>query len=44
MRERAAVYDGTLEAGPDADGGWRVRCTLPAGQPTAEEATEEAAV
>jgi signal transduction histidine kinase len=29
MRERAAVYDGTLQAGPAAGGGWRVRCHLP---------------
>ncbi|CAM3522567.1 sensor histidine kinase [Occultella aeris] len=27
MRERAAVYDGTIEAGPDA-GGWRLRAVL----------------
>ena len=25
MRERVAVYDGTLEAGPSSGGGWRVR-------------------
>ncbi|MCT2592933.1 histidine kinase [Streptomyces sp. N2-109] len=30
MRERAALYDGTLEAGPQATGGWRVRLRLPA--------------
>lgn len=29
MRERAAVYDGTLDAGPAAAGGWRVYATLP---------------
>ncbi|WP_223207868.1 sensor histidine kinase [Actinopolyspora erythraea] len=29
MRERAAVYGGTLEAGPVAEGGWRVRAELP---------------
>ncbi len=28
MRERAAVYDGTLEAGPWSGGGWRVRTEL----------------
>ncbi|HWE08799.1 MAG TPA: histidine kinase [Solirubrobacteraceae bacterium] len=28
MRERAAVYDGTLEAGPSAQGGWQVSATL----------------
>jgi signal transduction histidine kinase len=30
MRERAAVYDGTLRAGPGARGGWRVEAHLPA--------------
>jgi signal transduction histidine kinase len=32
MRERAAVYDGTLEAGPCAQGGWQVctELTIPA--------------
>ncbi|MEO3763658.1 histidine kinase [Streptomyces sp. B8F3] len=29
MRERAAVYDGTLAAGPAPGGGWRVHATLP---------------
>jgi signal transduction histidine kinase len=29
MRERAAVYDGELNAGPAPDGGWRVRLVLP---------------
>ncbi len=28
MRERAAVYDGEVEAGPTADGGWRVTALL----------------
>jgi signal transduction histidine kinase len=28
MRERAAAYGGTVEAGPVADGGWRVRSRL----------------
>ncbi|MEO3749857.1 histidine kinase [Streptomyces sp. B6B3] len=32
MRERAAVYDGTLEAGPLPSGGWRVRLWLPTGR------------
>jgi signal transduction histidine kinase len=30
MRERAAVYDGTLHAGPAPAGGWRVEAHLPA--------------
>lgn len=29
MRERVALYDGTLEAGPLPSGGWRVRMWLP---------------
>jgi signal transduction histidine kinase len=29
MRERAAVYDGELTAGPAVDGGWRVHLVLP---------------
>ncbi|WP_328519731.1 sensor histidine kinase [Kribbella sp. NBC_00359] len=29
MRERAAVYDGTVSAGPQPDGGWRVHVDLP---------------
>jgi signal transduction histidine kinase len=29
MRERAAVYDGSLSAGPRPEGGWRVRLELP---------------
>ncbi|MBT2444228.1 sensor histidine kinase [Streptomyces sp. ISL-36] len=29
MRERAALYDGTLEAGPLPTAGWRVRLRLP---------------
>ncbi|MEU3597576.1 sensor histidine kinase [Streptomyces sp. NPDC006798] len=36
MRERAALYDGTLESGPLPGGGWQVRLRLPV--PTAEEA------
>jgi signal transduction histidine kinase len=29
MRERAAIYDGELYAGPAPDGGWRVHLVLP---------------
>ncbi|MGO4384881.1 sensor histidine kinase [Specibacter sp. RAF43] len=29
LQERAAIYGGTLEAGPESPGGWRVRATLP---------------
>ncbi len=32
MRERAAVYDGRLDAGPGDDGGWRVRLVVPVAQ------------
>jgi signal transduction histidine kinase len=35
MRERAAVYDGTLQAGPGPRGGWRVEAHLPAPRATA---------
>ncbi len=35
MRERAAVYDGTLHAGPGACGGWQVEAHLPAPATTA---------
>jgi signal transduction histidine kinase len=31
MRERVAVHDGELEAGPRPDGGYRVRAVLPTG-------------
>ncbi|HTA37124.1 MAG TPA: ATP-binding protein, partial [Solirubrobacteraceae bacterium] len=30
MRERAAAYGGSLDAGPGPDGGWRVRLSLTA--------------
>jgi signal transduction histidine kinase len=29
MRERVALYDGSISAGPDEDGGYRVRASLP---------------
>ena len=35
MRERAAVYDGTLHAGPGPAGGWRVTAHLPVPEITA---------
>jgi signal transduction histidine kinase len=35
MRERAAALGGSLEAGPDGGGGWRVRAWLPVSTPTA---------
>ena len=35
MRERAAVYAGTLEAGPGPTGGWRVHTRLAIGSPAA---------
>jgi signal transduction histidine kinase len=28
MRERVALYDGAIEAGPNDDGGWLVRAHL----------------
>jgi signal transduction histidine kinase len=35
MRERAAVYEGTLRAGPGPSGGWQVTVHLPAPESTA---------
>jgi signal transduction histidine kinase len=40
LRERIALVGGTLEAGPSADGGWRVVARLPAA--ASPEATEPA--
>jgi signal transduction histidine kinase len=34
MQERASALGGDLVAGPRDGGGWQVRATLPAGQPT----------
>ncbi|MET0352634.1 MAG: histidine kinase [Plantibacter flavus] len=34
MLERAALLDGTLDAGPDGAGGWLVTAVLPTGEPT----------
>jgi signal transduction histidine kinase len=35
MRERAAMYEGTLRAGPGPSGGWRVEAHLPGPEATA---------
>lgn len=40
MRERARSCGGTLDVGPDPDGGWQVRATLPL-HPPAEPARRE---
>lgn len=37
MRERAAIYAGSVAAGPDADGGWTVRARLPLASAGPEE-------
>ena len=39
LRQRIELVDGTLEAGPEPDGGFRVAATLPAYVPTPEPAT-----
>jgi len=33
MRQRAAIYDGVVEAGPRPGGGWGVRLVVPLGRP-----------
>lgn len=38
MRERAAVYGGTVDAGPTVRGGWRVHVILPCDAPTHTDA------
>ncbi|MEV6635558.1 sensor histidine kinase [Actinoplanes sp. NPDC051470] len=45
MRERVAVHDGSIEAGPRADGGYRVRVRLPLELPSipAQRSAEPAA-
>jgi signal transduction histidine kinase len=42
MRERVALLGGSLEAGPEADGGFTVRATLPAATATAGPAATAA--
>jgi signal transduction histidine kinase len=37
MSERAAVFGGSVEAGPIATGGWRVRAVLPGADRGADE-------
>jgi signal transduction histidine kinase len=34
MAERASVLGGTLQAGPDPDGGWTISALLPKGAVT----------
>jgi signal transduction histidine kinase len=38
LRERIAIYGGSLDVGPRAGGGWRVRATIPLEQPAAQPA------
>jgi len=42
MRERAAVYGGTVETGPCPAGGWLVHAVLPVQEPAPVEATQAA--
>ncbi len=39
LRERIAIYGGSLEAGPRPGGGWRVRVTIPLEEARAAEST-----
>ena len=42
MRERAAVYGGTVSAGPDPAGGWRIHAHLPMAAATPRNSDETA--
>jgi hypothetical protein len=40
MRERAQLIGAAFDAGPTADGGWRVALTLPTGTPPVDPVPE----
>jgi glycosyltransferase A (GT-A) superfamily protein (DUF2064 family) len=43
MRERAALYNGTVVAGPASDGGWTLRATLDLTPPAGTDLAPSAA-